>query len=191
MIFRKRKAFTLVEILIVVAVIGILFVALVPRIDFAGDSAREAGIKSDFRNFQLAAEQYLREKIGLEECENISDLCADDKMNMYLDNGMKFDPMGECEKEDPWNGKYTVQVIKENKGDPKNGAIVFICNGRDHNKHVLDDNYTATVIYDKGEIRSSTEGFSNNIESGIYTTGGPWQSFSECAEREFVISYKW
>lgn len=34
---QKKKAFTLVEILIVVAVIGILFVALVPRIDFAGD----------------------------------------------------------------------------------------------------------------------------------------------------------
>ena len=33
----KKRAFTLVEILIVVAVIGILFVTLVPRIDFAGD----------------------------------------------------------------------------------------------------------------------------------------------------------
>ena len=33
----KKRAFTLVEILIVVAVIGILFVAFVPRIDFAGD----------------------------------------------------------------------------------------------------------------------------------------------------------
>lgn len=34
---QKKRAFTLVEILIVVAVIGILFVTLVPRIDFAGD----------------------------------------------------------------------------------------------------------------------------------------------------------
>ncbi len=33
----NRSGFTLVEILIVVAVIGILFVTLVPRIDFAGD----------------------------------------------------------------------------------------------------------------------------------------------------------
>ncbi len=41
--FSERKtAFTLVEILIVVAVIGILFVTLVPRIDFAGDKARRA-----------------------------------------------------------------------------------------------------------------------------------------------------
>lgn len=32
-----KRGFTLVEILIVVAVIGILFISLVPRIDFAGD----------------------------------------------------------------------------------------------------------------------------------------------------------
>ena len=56
----KKRAFTLVEILIVVAVIGILFVTLVPRIDFAGDKARETGVKTDFRSFELAAEQILR-----------------------------------------------------------------------------------------------------------------------------------
>ena len=60
---QKRKAFTLVEILIVVAVIGILFVTLVPRIDFAGDKARETGVKTDFRSFELAAEQILREEM--------------------------------------------------------------------------------------------------------------------------------
>lgn len=62
---KKKKAFTLVEILIVVAVIGILFVALVPRIDFAGDKARETGVKNDFRSYELAAEQLLRENAGL------------------------------------------------------------------------------------------------------------------------------
>ena len=68
----KKKAFTLVEILIVVAVIGILFVALVPRIDFAGDKARETGIKTDFRSFELAAEQILRENAGLGDFDDIS-----------------------------------------------------------------------------------------------------------------------
>ena len=62
---QKKRAFTLVEILIVVAVIGILFVTLVPRIDFAGDKARETGVKTDFRSFELAAEQILRENAGL------------------------------------------------------------------------------------------------------------------------------
>ena len=57
---RKKRAFTLVEILIVVSVIGILFVTLVPRIDFAGDKARETGVKTDFRAFELAAEQIKR-----------------------------------------------------------------------------------------------------------------------------------
>ena len=61
----KKRAFTLVEILIVVAVIGILFVTLVPRIDFAGDKARETGVKTDFRSFELAAEQLMRENAGV------------------------------------------------------------------------------------------------------------------------------
>ena len=73
---QRKRAFTLVEILIVVAVIGILFVTLVPRIDFAGDKARETGIKTDFRAFELAAEQILREKAGLGDFADVEALAA-------------------------------------------------------------------------------------------------------------------
>ena len=46
---QKKRAFTLVEILIVVAVIGILFVTLVPRIDFAGDKGTDCCYSVDPR----------------------------------------------------------------------------------------------------------------------------------------------
>ena len=82
---KKKKAFTLVEILIVVAVIGILFVTLVPRIDFAGDKARETGVKTDFRSFELAAEQVLRENAGLADYSNVTALCGTNGINLYLD----------------------------------------------------------------------------------------------------------
>ncbi len=36
----KRKAFTLVELLIVIAIIGILFIVLVSKVDFATDKAK-------------------------------------------------------------------------------------------------------------------------------------------------------
>ena len=48
-----KPGFTLVEILIVVAVIGILFVTLVSRIDFAGDKARETGVKTNSEALNL------------------------------------------------------------------------------------------------------------------------------------------
>ena len=59
-----RKAFTLVELLIVIAIIGILFIVLVSKIDFASDRAKVTGVQTDFRSFQLAFEQVAREHDG-------------------------------------------------------------------------------------------------------------------------------
>ena len=160
----KKQAFTLVEILIVVAVIGILFVALVPRIDFAGDKAREVGVKNDFRSFELAAEQFLREKGGVADEATVEDLC-EHGINLYLDAGIQFDDEGACAKVDPWNQKYTVQLIKPSGTgvNPNNGAIVFISNGKDSLKSEVDDNYVLVVTYIDGQIETATEGFSSNI----------------------------
>ena len=59
-----RKAFTLVELLIVIAIIGILFIVLVSKIDFASDRAKVTGVQTDFRSFQMAFEQVAREHDG-------------------------------------------------------------------------------------------------------------------------------
>lgn len=165
----KKKAFTLVEILIVVAVIGILFVALVPRIDFAGDKARETGIKTDFRSFELAAEQVLRENAGLADFDDIDELCDTNGINLYLDKAIQFDKStGDCAKSDQWNQPYTIQVIKPTAGtgvNPNNGAIVFVSNGKDSLKDEADDNYALVVTFVDGQIESETIGMSSNIES--------------------------
>ena len=59
-----KRAFTLIELLIVIAIIGILFVVLVSRVDFATDKAKAAGVQADFRAFQMAFEQVARENAG-------------------------------------------------------------------------------------------------------------------------------
>lgn len=165
----KKKAFTLVEILIVVAVIGILFVALVPRIDFAGDKARETGIKTDFRSFELAAEQVLRENAGLADFTDTEALCDTNGINLYLDKAIQFDKSsGECAKDDQWNQPYTIQMIKPAAGtgvNPNNGAIVFVSNGKDSLIDEADDNYALVVTFVDGQIESETIGMSSNIES--------------------------
>ena len=60
----KKKAFTLIELLIVIAIIGILFIVLVSKVDFATDKAKASGVQTDFRSFQLAFETVSKEKAG-------------------------------------------------------------------------------------------------------------------------------
>ena len=59
-----KKAFTLVELLIVIAIIGILFIVLVSRLTFATNKASESGVQTDFRSFQVALETVARENAG-------------------------------------------------------------------------------------------------------------------------------
>lgn len=162
----RKRGFTLVEILIVVAVIGILFISLVPRIDFAGDKARETGIKTDFRSFELAAEQLIRENAGLADFDDVAALCGDNGLNLYLDDALKFDDTGVSNKEDQWNQAYTVQIIKDAAdSNPNNGVLVFISNGKDSVIDEADDNYAIAVTFVNGQIETETVGFSSNIES--------------------------
>ena len=62
--FKNKKAFTLIELLIVIAIIGILFIVLVSKVDFATDKAKASGVQTDFRSFQTAFEQVARENSG-------------------------------------------------------------------------------------------------------------------------------
>lgn len=175
----RAAAFTLVEILIVVAVIGILFVALVPRIDFAGDKARETGVKTDFRSFELAAEQVIRENGGLADftsattdAGSIALLCGTNGLNLYLDEAMKFSNAGVSNKKDQWNQNYTLQITKDADDDnPNNGTIIFISNGKDSTKSTVDDNYALVVTVVDGRIETATKGFSTNIESDYIVIG--------------------
>jgi prepilin-type N-terminal cleavage/methylation domain-containing protein len=60
----NKKAFTLIELLIVIAIIGILFIVLVSKVDFATDKAKATGVQTDFRSFQMAFEQVAKENAG-------------------------------------------------------------------------------------------------------------------------------
>ena len=63
--FIKKRAFTLIELLIVIAIIGILFIVLVSKVDFATDKAKATGVQTDFRSFQVAIESVAKEHAGL------------------------------------------------------------------------------------------------------------------------------
>ena len=54
----KKKGFTLIEMLVVIAIIGLLAYFLVPHLLGAQDKAKEAAVKSVMHSIQLAAEGY-------------------------------------------------------------------------------------------------------------------------------------
>jgi prepilin-type N-terminal cleavage/methylation domain-containing protein len=60
----NKKAFTLIELLIVIAIIGILFIVLVSRVDFATDKAKATGVQTTFKSFQVAFETVSKENAG-------------------------------------------------------------------------------------------------------------------------------
>ena len=60
----KKRAFTLIELLIVIAIIGILFIVLVSKVDFATDKAKATGVQTDFRSFQMAFDTIAKENAG-------------------------------------------------------------------------------------------------------------------------------
>ena len=62
--FKNKKAFTLIELLIVIAIIGILFIVLVSKVDFATDKSKATGVQTDFRSYQVALEQVAKENSG-------------------------------------------------------------------------------------------------------------------------------
>ena len=81
---RKRKAFTLVELLIVIAIIGILFIVLISKVDFATDKAKATGVQTDFRSFQLAFETVAKENAGFNTFGwDTGDLNANGKRDSY------------------------------------------------------------------------------------------------------------
>ena len=63
-LFARRRAFTLIELLIVIAIIGILFIVLISKVDFATDKAKATGVQTDFRSFQMAFDTVAKENAG-------------------------------------------------------------------------------------------------------------------------------
>lgn len=164
----NERGFTLVEILVVISIIAILFVTLLPQIDFAGDKARQTGIKTDFHTVQIAAESYMRESAG--------NSLNSTGLNSYLDAGMRsttdLNTVGSARdltKQDPWGNTYDLYIYS-GAGEK---AIIVKSLGKDGSLGgTPSDDFTLATYYDKGEVKTCTAGFeTNNVEAtGITPT---------------------
>ena len=132
---KNKKGFTLVELLIVIAVIGILFLVLVSRVDFTTDKAKTTGAKTDIRSLQLAVYH-----VGIQQSEFVSDLnLLADSLNKSLDSKLTLrvqdDKLVSMSK-DPWGNEY---ILKYSKSAGTNGEIYILSAGSDQQFDTKDD----------------------------------------------------
>ena len=121
----KRKAFTLVELLIVIAIIGILFIVLISKVDFATDKAKVTGVQTDFRSFQMAFETVAKENSGFSELVDESYEKLEMAINKNLDNKLKIDIDADGkitminDAKDPWGTEYHGVYLSGSDGNDR------------------------------------------------------------------------
>lgn len=108
---KSRKAFTLVEVLVVIVIIGILFVVVVANVDFSTDSAREAGVQNTLHAYELACKS-----VGLEYSGFTNDLDSLVKyLNKKLDDDMQLKHASGkivTDHEDPWGTQFEIKFTE-------------------------------------------------------------------------------
>lgn len=141
----SQKGFTLIELLAVVTIIAVLFILLIPKIGVSFEKARESGIKTDFRSYEIAARSFFYET---------SDTTKTIKaFNGFLNEELKFTE-GVSKKMNPYGFPYNIYIDSDFQ-------IVITSKGKKENQE-----YRLTLLYDKEYIDSTTYGFLDDVHKG-------------------------
>lgn len=168
---QRQRAFTLVELLIVVIIVGLLFILCVAQINFSTDSARESGAQADFRAYQIACNTIGLQHAGftddLDELVLLLNEKLDEELYLYVENGNLV-----IKQQDPWGMEYKVEYAKPHN---TNGQLVFRSAGKDKEYNTKDD-ITTSIRYDtslpRGEIVIENTGAGADAVPGEDVGGG-------------------
>lgn len=109
----REQAFTLIEILVVIIVLGILATIIVPKVGTAADEARRAALASDLRTVREQMELYRLEHGGSSPTvltEGANQLTARSLSDGTVDPAGKCGPYLHSLPTNPFNGKATAEV---------------------------------------------------------------------------------
>ena len=90
---KKLKAFTLIEILVALTIIGVLLTFVAPYVLNRPDQARELKLKNDFMAISTALNLYKLDNGALPEPAQGLDILSGDGSNKYLQS-VPLDPWG-------------------------------------------------------------------------------------------------
>ena len=135
-----KKAFTLVEILIVVMILGIIAAIVIPRFSNASATARASMLGDDLRVVRMQIEIFKAQHLGVAPgypgCnlgqtptqQSFSDYmtgCSDSGGNMNPTTGQKFGPYLREVPTNPVNGMSTILVIADGAMFPTGASNQF------------------------------------------------------------------
>ena len=142
----NKKAFTLVEILITVAVMSILLIVLIANVDSATDKARKTASLTDIRSLQYAVLQ-----VANQDKELTNDLNAlADLLNKNLDTELTVVVENNKLKTystDAWGNSYQLRYSRPAN---TNGQIQILSAGPDGKFETQDDIITGVVCQQLG-----------------------------------------
>lgn len=143
---RNKKGFTLQEVLIAVAIIGILVAIMIPTINTSISRSRTNSAENDLRVFNSQMETMLSEqgKLTIDSSDNWSDADKETaikylkamssdycKINFdfthikYYTGGLSIPTLT---KEDPWGSQYFIMINTDSKS-AEGGTIIFASAG--------------------------------------------------------------
>jgi prepilin-type N-terminal cleavage/methylation domain-containing protein len=113
-----RKAFSIVELMIVVAVLGILAAIVVPHFQSHATQAKEAAARSNLRTLRGAIEVYTAQHGGVPpgylDNDPLASPSGEDFYRQLVTDGRYLRKM----PENPFNAKDTIQVISNSGSFP-------------------------------------------------------------------------
>jgi general secretion pathway protein G len=162
---KKGKGFTLVELLVVVAILAILAAALLPKFLGYTDNAREAQIKADLSTMKSIVEIHAAD-VGAGNYPAVDDPAVDDIGKVLTDAGINWTGK-EDGVVDPYNNAY-VYAIDGEAGDADQ-HFVIASPGKDGDFGTTDD------IYVTDNSGQPTKGSLFDIAGKSENT--PWHGF--------------
>lgn len=119
---RRRRAFSLVELVIVVVMLGIIAAVAVPRLSSGTDRARDAALDASLANLQHAVELYAAEHFARFPCVDAAGALDTSGANLVrrlteptndfggFDGAAMFGPYLRDMPANPWNRRRTIRV---------------------------------------------------------------------------------